>query len=283
MSVDHDDAVAWAASVLGADVRECVRLTGGMTSTMLALTDASGSRSVLRLMTEEPWRTHGAGLTAREQAALSTLAATPVPAPTTLGLDADGVQTGVPAHLMTFLPGRATETVGDVEVGSMARVLATIHDVVPAEPFRDFQSWAPPAKWVVPEWSAHPRSWQRAFDLLGEGHPAFEPTFLHRDYGHRNLLWSGREVCGVVDWVETSTGPAWLDVGHAATNLALGFDIPTAAAFLSSYAALTGRPREDHWLVMDAVGFLPFPGREPMFDSPAQLAALDAWLHALVG
>ena len=39
------------------------RLDGGMTSRMLALHHDDGSESVLRLMTNEPWRTHGAELT----------------------------------------------------------------------------------------------------------------------------------------------------------------------------------------------------------------------------
>ena len=34
---------------------------------MLALRDEAGAESVLRLMTNEPWRTHGAELTARER------------------------------------------------------------------------------------------------------------------------------------------------------------------------------------------------------------------------
>jgi hypothetical protein len=46
-----------------------------MTSTMLSLADASGGQSVLRLMTKEPWRKHGPGLTRREQAAQRELAA----------------------------------------------------------------------------------------------------------------------------------------------------------------------------------------------------------------
>jgi len=49
-----DAALAWAEAVLGRDIVTCGRLAGGMTSTMLAIEDESGRRSVLRLMTEEP-------------------------------------------------------------------------------------------------------------------------------------------------------------------------------------------------------------------------------------
>ena len=47
-----------------------------MTSTMLALVDATRATSVLRLMTNEPWRTHGAALTRRERDAFAALGGT---------------------------------------------------------------------------------------------------------------------------------------------------------------------------------------------------------------
>jgi aminoglycoside phosphotransferase (APT) family kinase protein len=134
----------------------------------------------------------------------------------------------------------------------------------------------------VPAWTKHAASWQRAFDLLAEEPPAYEPTFLHRDYSHRNLLWGGAEITGVVDWVETSTGPAWLDAGHAATSLAIAFGSDAARAFLLRYAALTGTKAERYWLVMDAVGFLPPPGKKPLFGSSTELERLDHWLHDLM-
>ena len=204
---------------------------------MLALTDATGQQSVLRLMTNEPWRNHGAELTRRERTAQEELASTQVPAPTSIAVDAEGSVAGVAAHLMSRLPGTATREVDAPTVAAMVEMLALIHDVKPAEPFRTYQSWAWEAKWAIPPWTKHPGSWQRAFDLLAEGPPSYAPTFLHRDYSHRNLLWRDGEISGVVDWVETSSGPVWLDAGHAATNLALACGPEPANAFLAGYAA----------------------------------------------
>ena len=276
-----DHAIAWAQSVLDSPV-VFERLEGGVTSTMLALTDASGGRSVLRLMTEEPWRTHGPALTRRERAAQLELAATAVPAPATLALDADGLRAGVSAHLMTMLPGEPAVAMTPARSSAMVQMLARIHDVRPVEPFRTYQSWAWEAKRVVPAWTEHAESWRRAFHVLAEEPPPYQSTFLHRDFSHRNLLWHGDEITGVVDWVETSTGPAWLDAGHAATNLAVAFGPEVATRFVQEYAATTGSPPEPYWLVLDTVGFLPPPGKEPMFGSARQLAALDGWLHGLV-
>ena len=278
----RSDALAWGEAVLGARITDASELSGGLTSTMLALTNVEGRRSVLRLMTNEPWKTHGFDLTQREASALQALEDTPVPAPTSLGLDAEGRHAGVAAHLMSRLPGDPTTEVDDVKLAAMATLLAVIHEVKPTKPFRTYQSWAWEAKRISPAWTKHPGSWQRGFDALAEEPPSYQPMFLHRDYSHRNLLWSGGEIAGVVDWVETSTGPAWLDAGHAATNLALAFGPDPARAFLERYAALTRRRLEKYWLVMDAVGFLPPPGREPMFGSAAELERLDYWLHDLM-
>jgi aminoglycoside phosphotransferase (APT) family kinase protein len=276
---------AWAQEMLGAAITDVVELSGGITSTMLALTDTSGHQAVLRLMTEDPWRQYGEELTRRERSALQELTTTPVPAPRSIGLDSEGAVAGVAMHLMSRVPGVPTSEVGfsGGTVVAMAEMLAAIHDVRPAEPFRTYQSWASEAKWVVPPWTAHPESWRRAFDVLAGGPPPYRPTFLHRDFSHRNLLWSAGRISGVVDWVETSTGPAWLDAGHAATNLAMQIGTESATAFLAHYAALTTEPRQDFWLVMDAVGFLAPPGQAPLFGSPDQLHRLDAWVHELLG
>lgn len=281
--LDLDGALAWAGSALGSPVVAHERLEGGLTSRMLALRHGDGAESVMRLMTNEPWRTHGAELTTREHEAQLFLAGTEVPAPTSLALDAEGTTCGVAAHLMSRLPGAARPEVDGDGLRAMAGLLAAIHAQRPAEPFRTYQSWAWEAKWVVPAWTRHPDSWLRAFEVLAGPAPAYEPTFLHRDFGHRNLLWTDGGISGVVDWVETSTGPAWLDAAHAASNLAVMIGAEPAAAFLDEYAARAREPMHPFWLVMDAVGYLPPPGKPPLFRHEDQLARLDAWLHHVIG
>ena len=59
-------AIAWAGQVLGRPVSGVTQLTGGMTSRMLRLSHDTGDDTVLRLITEEPWRRHGAELARRE-------------------------------------------------------------------------------------------------------------------------------------------------------------------------------------------------------------------------
>lgn len=55
-----------------------------------------------------------------------------------------------------------------------------------------------------------------------------------------------------------------------------------ARAFFQYVARVPSEPANPYWLVMDAVGFLPAPGRKPLFGSDAELARLDAWLHELM-
>jgi len=280
--VMYEAAVAWAEKELARPVKRVRPLAGGLTSTMLELSDSAGASWVLRLMTNEPWRAHGPALTSRERDAQRELAATAIPVPSSIALDPEAEATGFPAHLMTLLPGKPAASVDDAAIMVMAGMLAAIHEVTPRTPFRPFESWAWEAKRVVPAWTRHPDSWQRAFDVLAGEQPDYREVFLHRDFSHRNLLWERGRLSGVVDWVETSMGPADLDAGHAASNLAITFGPAWAMRFLGAYGAVTGRVLDPYWLVMDSVGFLAPPGKRQMFGEAAELSGLDAWLHELV-
>lgn len=243
---------------------------------MLVLSHADATETVLRVIDREPWATHRAGLATREHETQVALRGTGVPAPRSLALDAEAG-----AHLMTRLPGESDPSrADDAALDSLAATLAAVHDVVPVVWPRVFQSWAWEAKYVVPAWADHPEAWESAFTLLRRDPPPYEPTFLHRDFGPHNVLWSDGAVSGVVDWVETSTGPAWLDVAHCATNIAVRCGVERATAFLTSYADRTGRAREPYWEVMDVVGFLPPPGRPGFFGAPSERRALEEMLLA---
>jgi aminoglycoside phosphotransferase (APT) family kinase protein len=119
----------------------------------------------------------------------------------------------------------------------------------------------------VPPWSGDDGLYLEAFARLAEPAPAYAPTFLHRDFQPGNVLWQDGEVTGVVDWVETSTGPADLDVAHCASNLATLHGAEAGSAFAEAYAAAGGELAADrdarvYWRLLDLVGFLPAGGRE---------------------
>lgn len=260
---DHDvsAALAWAAELIG-PVTGVHALAGGWTSTMLRLSRSGREDVVLRLMTNEPWRSHGESLTTREREVQQMLASTSVPAPASLALDADGGRCGFPAHLMSLLPGAVeNERADEHSLGCLAGLLVEVHAVSPTIDLRTYQSWAWEAKYTPPPWSSDPGLWEDAFALLRTEPPRHERCFLHRDFQPRNVLWSAGAITGLVDWVETSMGPPWLDVAHCCTNLAISHGNAVADRFAEAYAERSGREPQRYFDVMDVVGFLPPPGR----------------------
>lgn len=280
--LDVTDALTWASATSGPLTRVS-ELSGGWTSTMLALATGSGDELVLRLMTREPWRSHGPALTTRECEIQQMLARTPVPAPRSLALDAYGRECGFPAHLMSLLPGRVElDRVDKVSLDRLAQLLATIHEVSPTIEVRTYESWAWEAKYTVPPWATDAELWEEAFALLRTDAPDYEPCFIHRDFQPRNVLWSEDRVSGVVDWVETSIGPAWLDVAHCCTNLAIGHGSDTADLFAAAYVARTGRDPQPYFDVMDIVGFLPPPGKEGFIKTKVERRRLEERLSSVM-
>lgn len=280
--LDVTDALTWASGTTGPFTRVS-ELSGGWTSTMLALATGSGDELVLRLMTREPWRSHGPALTTRECDIQQMLSRTPVPAPHSRALDAYGRECGFPAHLMSLLPGQVDlDRVDEVSLDRLADLLATIHEISPTIEVRTYQSWAWEAKYTVPPWARDADLWEEAFALLRTDAPDYEPCFIHRDFQPRNVLWSDDRVSGVVDWVETSIGPAWLDVAHCCTNLGIGHGSETADLFAASYIARTGRKPQPYFDVMDIVGFLPPPGKEGFIKAKAERRRLEERLSSVM-
>ncbi len=257
----HEAAVEWAAEQWGREVSRVEPLRGGWTSTMLRLTAVDGGQAVLRLLTKEPWRRHASGLLAREAAVQTLLRGTPLPAPTSHAVDLAGDAAGDPAHLMSLLPGQLElRRCDDHLIDSLARLLDGVHAVDPggARP-RDYQSWAPPSKRVLPDWSRRPALWASAFEVLSGPPPSYRPRFLHRDFHLGNVLWSDGVVTGLVDWVETSWGPAELDIAHAATYLQLLHDGDAADRLVSACRPGPLDADRAYWHVLDVVGHLPDP------------------------
>lgn len=280
--VNIDAALEWATAEVGL-MSAVDQLHGGWTSTMLRLTTERGATAVLRLMTKEPWRSHGAGLTTREHDIQRMLVGSAVPAPRTIALDAEGVHCNYPGHLMTMLPGVVDlGRVDDKSLHRLARLLLAIHKVVPHQAVRAYQSWAWEAKYVVPDWASNPAVWATAFDVLRGPVPEYEPRFIHRDFQPRNVLWSGTEPIGVVDWVETSTGPAWLDVAHCSTNIAIKHGTERADAFATAYADAAFVEAQPFFDVMDIVGFLPPPGKQGFISHAEERRRLEQRLQAVL-
>jgi aminoglycoside phosphotransferase (APT) family kinase protein len=249
----------WLAEVTGAAPRHTEPLSGGVTSLMLAVDD----RLVLRRINREPWLTHAAELIGREAETLTLLADTPVPAPRLIAHAA-------PRLLMARLPGRVR--LADPPLAALAQTLVTIHRV-DARP-RPYESWVTATE--PPEWGDH-ALWAWALDAVSGPAPEHDPCFLHRDYHAGNVLFDGGEVVGVVDWVETSYGPADLDVARCCTNLALRTGLDAVDAFRAEYVRAGGTlSGELYWALLDVVGMVDAPTM-----TPAWRPRLEAYARSL--
>ncbi|WP_405538087.1 alpha/beta fold hydrolase [Streptomyces sp. NBC_00075] len=258
---------AWVAKQLpaGAAVRDSRTLYGGWSSQMRRLTLDDGSGVVLRSFVKPFFRYHGPGLLAREADVMTLLAAREgVPAPRLIAVDADAEHCDHPSLLMSLLPGRvrvdASEEDLERRLDLLAGQLVRIHEVVPEKLPRDYQAWTSPERVRTPGGVL----WERAVDVIRRAAPAYEGCFLHRDFHPGNVLFEGEgdelRVSGVVDWVETSWGPADLDVAHCSTAVALLYGAEYGLGFGERYASLGGRRLAEgrehlYWRLLDALGY----------------------------
>ncbi|PWI18810.1 aminoglycoside phosphotransferase [Streptomyces sp. Act143] len=254
---------AWLAKQLpaGRTVATTRFLPGGWTSQMRGLTLDDGTDLVLRSFVKPFFRHHAPGLLAREAAVLTLLAgADGVPAPELLAVDATAELTDHPSLLMSRLPGRVRVDEEDLgrRLDLLAGQLARIHAVVPDDRPRTYQAWTSPERVRVPEGAL----WERAVDVIRREPPTYEGVFLHRDFHPGNVLFDEGRISGVVDWVETSWGPADLDVAHCSTALALLHGPEHGLGFRERYEAQGGRQLADgadhlYWRLLDALGYAP--------------------------
>ena len=219
-------ALAWAAACLGGPVISTRALRGGMSSAVHLLTvqDSPGHRrqAVLRRYVRPELNEQEPDAAWREARALRVAEAVSVPTPALLAVDSAGAEAGVPAVLMSRLPGRVDWWPSDLDrwLARLAEVPPRIH-AGPLPPLGELGPFAPyrQASYRPPPWARHPRAWERAAEISHGPQPRLPPVLLHRDFHPGNVLWRRGTVTGVVDWQGTCTGPAVADVGHCRVNL----------------------------------------------------------------
>jgi aminoglycoside phosphotransferase (APT) family kinase protein len=270
---------AWVERGLrpGEEITGAERLRGGWSSRMrrLRVRGPGGERElVLRSFVTPFFVRHAPGLLNREAGVLRLLAGTAVPAATLHAVDATGEHCDHPSLLMSSLPGGVR--VDGVEVGRrselLARQLVEVHrvSVGEGERPRGYQAWIAAERFRPPEGSRRPEVWRRAAEVIRREPPDHRPCFLHRDFHPGNVLFTGHgdslRVSGVVDWVETSWGPADLDVAHCSTALALLHGTFEGLRFADRYASaggvLAAEPSAHlYWRLLDALAFAANPDK----------------------
>jgi aminoglycoside phosphotransferase (APT) family kinase protein len=244
---------------------ELKRLTGGLECETYLFT-LGNRRLVVKVCTRD-----GSDATT-EFDNLSIVSAADVPTPDPVYLDASGDWFGVPAIVMSALPG--SPDLHPVDVGRWVRGaangLAAIHAVDSGN--------AQVVK--VPRW----QRWQPQVNTLGDRVGAVEDVlarfheradrypkvFSHDDYNPGNVLFHDGDLSGVVDWADVTVEPAQAAVAQYRHLLAVhpGGDAPDQ--FLAAYASASDRPLADMplWDVLYGLRGLP---------------AVDHWVRAFSG
>nr|WP_230196123.1 aminoglycoside phosphotransferase family protein [Streptomyces coriariae] len=267
-------ALAWVGRHLdvGERIVRTEALHGGITAEMRRLTVGTrdgGTRDlVLRTFVDPFFVENAEELLNREADVLALLAGTAVPAPEPVAVDPTAAQCEYPSLLMTHLTGRTVLDDEGLEarVPLLARQLVAIHALRLAERPQVYEAWTT-ADAIVPPEGADAAAWAAATDVIRRPAPPYEGRFLHRDFHPGNVLFdvappspAGPRITGVVDWVQTSWGPADLDVAHCSTNLALlhgpAWGLRFAAAYEEAGGVLAAAASERlYWRLLDGLAF----------------------------
>src|SRR5262245_23860892 len=177
----------WVAALVGSRARTvgCRRLSGGIVSSVhgLSILDANGLRHrlVVRRYMGADQRGWGSSLVRREAAVLSALERRGLPAPRLVDADPDGLRAGVPAIVMSRLPGRIHLTPSDPELWlrQMAALLPRIHELRIEGPA--FESRFDASQLEPPPGERDFSVWRRAINFVSTAPPAYVPHFIHHD------------------------------------------------------------------------------------------------------
>jgi aminoglycoside phosphotransferase (APT) family kinase protein len=247
---------------MGGRVTSARALRGGMSSAVHLITverpDGGTDRAVLRrYVRHDPDEPDAA---AREARALRLAERTDVPTPALLAVDPDGTQAGIPAVLMTRLPGRVDWWPSDLDrwlarlAGLLPRIHGAPHQGAPTfAPYRPHCGQAHGGQ--PPGWARYPEVWERAVELVRGPAPDLPAVLLHRDFHPGNVLWRRGQVSGVVDWLSACAGPAAADVAHCRVNLlTLGAEV--AERFTALWERGSGTAHHPWGDLATIVGFL---------------------------
>ncbi|HUE75689.1 MAG TPA: aminoglycoside phosphotransferase family protein [Chloroflexota bacterium] len=239
----------------GGRVETIRRLRGGISSGMHAidLVEQSGDRRRLIVRRYSDYQIRrDPDLCDREWQTLTMLGRAELPIPEPVWRDPTGLVFGVPALVMTRLPGQGLMAPRDPVdwARQLATTLAAIHRAPIAE--RDLTFLArkeaelvevfakePPAKDIA----GHPDG-AAIWAALRHWWPRLErtaPTIIHDDYWPGNTVWLRGRLTGVVDWEDTRWGDPGNDVGYCRSDISMLYGPSLSDVFLDAYESAAGR------------------------------------------
>lgn len=269
--VPSPETLAWVADAVGsgAHVEGLMLLDGGSACAIHALdvADARGLRHglVLKRFYRADWLEREPDVAEREARHLQWLAPVELPMPRLVAVDPRAEHCDLPAILMTRLPGRVELAAPDLDAWLRALVepLLTLHAIPDAlaSRFGAYRSYNDVAALDVPAWSRCPEHWSRALERLRQPAPACAPRFVHRDYHPNNLLFLQGRLSAVLDFTDSSYGPAAVDPGHCRLNLAqlCGAGVAERFGALHEEMAPGSVELDPYWDLLSLIEILPGP------------------------
>ena len=247
----------------------------------LELNGEAGASLVLRCYVRPDLSAEEPDLAQREAAALRAATNLDVATPGLVAVDAAGAAVGVPAVLMTWLPGRVIWDPRNPTkwLQRLAEVLPEIHEgdttATGLGSYFNYQqdSYEPPG------WASDTLLWEQAIDIFHGPVLENDRCFVHRDYHPGNVLWRRGHVTGVVDWQSACVGPPSIDIAHCRANLFL-YAPNVADAYVELAEDATGRPFHRWADIAALIGMLDGLRAKP--PRPAGRAAIERALETAV-
>jgi hypothetical protein len=267
----HDlptQAMTWVIEILGHDVqlKSIEGLPGATSSELHVLEIGQGKkryRVVLRRFVNDSWLVTEPDIALHESASLRKMAGSGLPVPELIAYDEFGHSCGMPAVLMTWLPGSVIldPPVMGHWIQQLAEVLVKIHELEASDFPWQYFTYNDVSQLMPPSWSRFQAEWEQAIEIVQGPAPPAKRCFIHRDFHPTNVLWNQGKVSGVVDWVNSCQGWPGLDLGHCRLNLAGLYGLKVADNFLREYRLQAGSSFDYHpyWDLLAAIEFLPGP------------------------
>ena len=180
-----------------------------------------------------------------------------IPAPRPILLDAAGEYFGVPAIVVSDLPGRPPFPTTNIErwTEGLANVLLKLHAVTPD---RFDLSWLGVRMCDGMRATIEERREQAQTEPFAAAmHAALDtelgridfsaPTLVHDDFWSGNTVAYRGRIVGIIDWTSAEVGDRRTDVSECRIDMVLSHGIEVADAFRVDYERLSGRPLEDLW------------------------------------
>ncbi|MBY7142158.1 aminoglycoside phosphotransferase family protein [Virgibacillus sp. NKC19-3] len=253
---------------INASVQSVEPLKGSTSSILHRITlhvDENPVEVVVRQFNDQEWLDKEPDLAMHEAASLQMASKVGFPTPEIIAYDEKGEICGIPVVVMSKLEGNVNLKPRDRDewLAGLAEALANIHTAEASNFPWTYFPYNAISETEIPEWSSVPDVWEKAIAIAKGPRPNMKNNFIHRDFHPANVMWRDEKVSGIVDWVNACLGPAGIDVGHCRVNLAMLYDVETAAGFLEAYKQFAGKTYKHalHWDLISAMDML--SGKRP--------------------